>query len=186
MRVWLYVMLIVGLMHSVPACIAQCPSLPIAITLYRLRPYDLVALKPCKYTVSARDVDGFVHMQGSSMGQFYREHLQPVRLNRHDVNWTAQDLSYLRPDAYNALIRQKLAGGHSCQPLAAVHIPPWNAGCRHMQHLKADPCCCLSLRSHVSAASALQCITCQMYRLSPAQAISRKSCTIGGLLRRVS
>jgi GNT-I family len=51
------------------------------------------------------------------MGQFYREHLQPVRLNRQDVNWTAQDLSYLQPDSYNAYVRQKLAGGHPAKYL---------------------------------------------------------------------
>ena len=56
------------------------------------------------------------------MGQFCREHLQPVRLNRHDVNWTAQDLSYLQPDAYNSLIRQNLAGRHpSCLLLLVSH-----------------------------------------------------------------
>ena len=53
------------------------------------------------------------------MGQFYKEHLQPVQLNRQDVNWTAQNLSYLLPDAYNALMRQKLAGG---QPSCLLHF----------------------------------------------------------------
>jgi GNT-I family len=64
-----------------------------------------------KLTPATLSVNVWSYVQGSSMGQFYREHLQPVRLNRQDVNWTAQDLSHLEPDAYNAMMRQKLAGG---------------------------------------------------------------------------
>ncbi len=46
------------------------------------------------------------------------EHLQPIRLNAVDVDWARQDLSYLQPDAYNALIRRRLAGA---SPVCLCH-----------------------------------------------------------------
>lgn len=93
-----------------------------------------------KLTPATLSVNLWSYVQGSSMGQFYREHLQPVRLNRQDVNWTAQDLSHLEPDVYNAMMRQKLAGGTPASSPSIVASPS-ATGVQLQQHLEADPCC---------------------------------------------
>lgn len=50
--------------------------------------------------------------QGSSKGQFYKEHLLPVRLNAIDVKWAQQNLSYLEPTAYRRRMQKQLAGNY--------------------------------------------------------------------------
>ncbi|XP_050880861.1 alpha-1,3-mannosyl-glycoprotein 2-beta-N-acetylglucosaminyltransferase isoform X4 [Lathyrus oleraceus] len=38
---------------------------------------------------------------GSSLGQFFKQYLEPIRLNEVQVNWKSMDLSYLLEDKYN-------------------------------------------------------------------------------------
>ncbi|KAK4477280.1 hypothetical protein RD792_016494 [Penstemon davidsonii] len=38
--------------------------------------------------------------QGSSMGQFYQQYLEPIKLNDVQVDWKSMDLSYLEEDKY--------------------------------------------------------------------------------------
>ena len=49
-------------------------------------------------------------LQGSSKGENYAEQLQPIRLNEHDVDWEAADLSYLEPQTYKRFIQERLEG----------------------------------------------------------------------------
>ena len=49
-------------------------------------------------------------LQGSSKGESYAERLQPIRLNEHDVDWEAAELSYLQPQAYRRSILERLEG----------------------------------------------------------------------------
>eukprot|EP01105_Mastigella_eilhardi_P028428 TRINITY_DN935_c0_g1_i1.p2 TRINITY_DN935_c0_g1~~TRINITY_DN935_c0_g1_i1.p2 ORF type:complete len:414 (-),score=119.67 TRINITY_DN935_c0_g1_i1:84-1325(-) len=42
--------------------------------------------------------------QGVSMGQFYNSHLQYIHKNTKKIDWSAQDLSYLRKDNYDAAL----------------------------------------------------------------------------------
>lgn len=37
---------------------------------------------------------------GSSLGQFFRQYLEPIKLNDVDVKWKSMDLSYLMEDNY--------------------------------------------------------------------------------------
>ncbi|CAN1805208.1 Alpha-1,3-mannosyl-glycoprotein 2-beta-N-acetylglucosaminyltransferase [Linum perenne] len=37
---------------------------------------------------------------GSSLGQFYKQYLEPIKLNDVEVNWMSMDLSYLMEDKY--------------------------------------------------------------------------------------
>lgn len=37
---------------------------------------------------------------GSSLGQFFKQYLEPIKLNNVQVNWSSMDLSYLREDKY--------------------------------------------------------------------------------------
>lgn len=38
--------------------------------------------------------------RGSSHGQYYRKFLKPIQLNDVDVDWSSQDLEYLKPAVY--------------------------------------------------------------------------------------
>ncbi|KAL3597772.1 hypothetical protein D5086_009409 [Populus alba] len=40
------------------------------------------------------------HFEGSSLGQFFQQYLQPIKLNNVKVDWKAKDLSYLTKDNY--------------------------------------------------------------------------------------
>ncbi|GER44882.1 2-N-acetylglucosaminyltransferase [Striga asiatica] len=39
-------------------------------------------------------------LEGSSMGQFFKQYLEPIRLNDVQVDWKSMDLSYLEEDKY--------------------------------------------------------------------------------------
>ncbi|EEC74310.1 hypothetical protein OsI_09579 [Oryza sativa Indica Group] len=38
--------------------------------------------------------------QGSSMGQFFRQYLEPIKLNDAHIKWNSEDLSYLKEDKF--------------------------------------------------------------------------------------
>ncbi|KEH36402.1 N-acetylglucosaminyltransferase I [Medicago truncatula] len=39
-------------------------------------------------------------LQGSSLGQFFKQYLEPIKLNEVQVDWKSMDLSYLLEDKY--------------------------------------------------------------------------------------
>nr|CAD1830642.1 unnamed protein product [Ananas comosus var. bracteatus] len=43
---------------------------------------------------------------GSSMGQFFKQYLEPIKLNDVHVDWKSADVSYLREDKYLVLFRK--------------------------------------------------------------------------------
>ncbi|OEL19556.1 Alpha-1,3-mannosyl-glycoprotein 2-beta-N-acetylglucosaminyltransferase [Dichanthelium oligosanthes] len=43
----------------------------------------------------ALDYKQITYMQGSSMGQFFEQYLEPIRLNDVHIDWNSEDLSYL-------------------------------------------------------------------------------------------
>eukprot|EP00775_Hariotina_reticulata_P012917 gene12917-13044_t len=46
---------------------------------------------------------------GTSGGMFYKQHLDPMLLNKEHTNWSAQDLSYLQHDSYLTLMSSWLS-----------------------------------------------------------------------------
>ncbi|KAJ6905581.1 alpha-1,3-mannosyl-glycoprotein 2-beta-N-acetylglucosaminyltransferase isoform X2 [Populus alba x Populus x berolinensis] len=60
-----------------------------------------LCLDPCKFNfLYTSRVPPPLTLNGSSLGQFFQQYLQPIKLNDVKVDWKSRDLSYLMKDKY--------------------------------------------------------------------------------------
>uniref|UniRef100_A0A7S0N7F4 Alpha-1,3-mannosyl-glycoprotein 2-beta-N-acetylglucosaminyltransferase n=1 Tax=Chlamydomonas leiostraca TaxID=1034604 RepID=A0A7S0N7F4_9CHLO len=54
--------------------------------------------------------------QGTSGGQFYKDHLIHMALNRHLIDWEAEDISYLQTDKYDKALAARVNAATTITP----------------------------------------------------------------------
>jgi alpha-1,3-mannosyl-glycoprotein beta-1,2-N-acetylglucosaminyltransferase len=50
-----------------------------------------------------------VSLQGSSLGQFFEQYLEPIKLNDVHIDWNSEDLSYLGEDKFSTKFGKEVA-----------------------------------------------------------------------------